>query len=228
MTDEEIRNEGIRSERRKNKRNIEYSKNLETIGLSELHWTQAREGRTLKSLWEKISFVCRDDKGNFTPLAVAFVIIMLLVTVSVTKFMELWITASGVRDAFEEAMISVVTENYNETYHCVREGYAGGYEPTGYGFYESVDLGNVSGRLGNLLGLTTSGGKLVKVNDHGESDFEISEINVSVSNTHLRTGGEVFAAEGTLLLEIPLRFEGRVVFRIPIRLKVKARMREKF
>ena len=172
--------------------------------------------------------VSHDVKGNFTPLAVALVIIMLLVTVSVTKFMELWITASGVRDAFEEAMISVVTENYNETYHCVREGYAGGYEPTGYGFYESVDLGNVSGRLGNLLGLTARDDKLVKVNDHGDPDFEISEINVSVSNTHLRTGGEVFSAEGTLLLEIPLRFEGRVMFQIPIRLKVKARMREKF
>lgn len=169
-----------------------------------------------------------DCSGNFTPLAVAMVIIILLVTISITKFMELWITASGVRDAFEEALISVVTENYNETYHCVREGYAGGYEPTGYGFYESVDLGNVNGRLGNILGLTLRGDKLVKVNDHGESDFELSKIDISVNNTHIRTGGEVFSAEGTLLLEIPLRFEGRVMFQIPIRLKVRARMREKF
>ena len=218
MTDEEIRNG----------QNGENLNGQGTIGLKEFCWTRARDGKTLKALWKRIWIITRDVKGNFTPLAVALVIILLLVTVSVTKFMELWITASGVRDAFEEAMISVVTENYNETYHCVREGYAGGYEPTGYGFYESVDLGNVSGRLGNLLGLTTSGGKLVKVNDYGESDFELSEIEVSVSNTHLRNGGEVFSAEGTLLLEIPLRFEGRVMFRIPIRLKVKARMREKF
>ena len=72
MTDEEIRNNGIGSEGRKNERTIEYSKNLETIGLTEFHWTQAREGRTLKSLWERISLVCRDNKGNFTPLAVVF------------------------------------------------------------------------------------------------------------------------------------------------------------
>lgn len=209
------------------RRNGENLKLQGMTGLKEFHWTQAR-GSTLKELWKRILIVSRDVKGNFTPLAVAMVIIILLVTVSVTKFMELWITASGVRDAFEEALISVVTENYNETYHCVREGYAGGYEPTGYGFYESVDLGNVSGRLGNLLGLTARSDKLVKVNDHGDADFEISEINVFVSNTHLRTGGEVFSAEGTILMEIPLRFEGRVMFQIPIRLKVKARMREKF
>ncbi|MBR3510349.1 MAG: hypothetical protein IKO03_16445 [Lachnospiraceae bacterium] len=215
MTEGEIRNE-------------EKPEGLQISGLKEFRWTRAREGRTLNELWKRIWIISRDVKGNFTSLAVALVIIILLVTVSVTKFMELWITASGVRDAFEETLISVVTENYNETYHCVREGYAGGYEPTGYGFYESVDLGNVSGRLGNLLGLTARGDKLLKVNDHGDLDFEISEINVSVSNTHLRTGGEVFSAEGTLLMEIPLRFEGRVMFQIPIRLKVKARMREKF
>ena len=198
------------------------------LGLKEFRWTGAREGRTPRELWKRILIISRDAKGNFTPLAVTAVIILLLVTVCVTRFMEFWITASGIRDAFEEAIVSVVTENYNETYHCVREGYAGGYEPTGYGFYESVDVGDVSGRLGRLLGLTVRGDKLVKVNDHGDADFELSEIAINVKNTAIRTGGEVFSADGTLLMELPLRFEGRTLFRIPIRLKVKARMREKF
>ncbi len=181
-------------------------------------------GRETKGM----SFFMKDCAGNFTPLAVSLVIIMLLLTLSVTKFMELWITASGVKDAFEEAIISVVTENYNETYHCVREGYAGGYEPTGYGFYASVDLGDVSGRLAGLLGLTQLGGRLVKRNGNGETDFQISDISVTVQNTQIRNGGGVFSAEGTLLLEIPVRFEEREIFVIPITLKVKAKMREKF
>ena len=176
----------------------------------------------------KLALLLRDDAGNFTPLAVAFVIILLLATVSVTKFMELWITASGVKDAFEEAIISVVTENYNETYHCVREGYAGGYEPTGSGFYASVDLGDVSGRLELLLGLTRRGDRLVKQNADGEVEWQIGEISVDVNNTSIRTGGEVFSADGELLLEIPLKYEGRTLFIIPLHLKVKARMREKF
>lgn len=176
----------------------------------------------------EIRKVIKDKAGNVVPLAVAVVIVMLTVAVCVTKFMELWIMAAGVRDAFEEAIIAVVTENYNETYHCVREGYAGGYEPTGNGFYASVDLGDVSGRLERLLGLAKRGDRLVKLNSDGETDFQIGEISVAVNNTAIRTGGEVFSADGELLLEIPLKYEGRTIRVIPIRLKVKARMREKF
>lgn len=176
----------------------------------------------------KLRSVMADQAGNFTPLAVSLVIIMLLVTLSVTKFMELWITAAGVRDSFEEAIISVVTDNYNETYHCVREGYAGGYEPAGYGFYASVDQGDVSGRLAGLLGLTRQGDGLVKPNADGGMDLQVSGISVTVQNTQIRNGSGVFSAEGTLLLEIPVRFEDRELFMIPLRLKVKARMREKF
>ena len=188
-----------------------------------------RVGRNLACIViRKSCSVMADQAGNFTPLAVSLVIIMLLVTLSVTKFMELWITATGVRDSFEEAIISVVTDNYNETYHCVREGYAGGYEPTGYGFYASVDQGDVSGRLAGLLGLTRQGDGLVKRNADGETQWQVSDISVSVLNTQIRNGSGVFSAEGTLLLEIPVRFEDRELFVIPVRLKVKARMRERF
>lgn len=188
-----------------------------------------RVGRNLTCIViRKLRSVMADQAGNFTPMAVSLVIIMLLVTLSVTKFMELWITAAGVRDSFEEAIISVVTDNYNETYHCVREGYAGGYEPAGYGFYASVDQGDVSGRLAGLLGLTRQGDGLVKRNASGEAQWRISGISVTVQNTQIRNGSGVFSAEGTLLLEIPVRFEDRELFMIPLRLKVKARMREKF
>lgn len=188
-----------------------------------------RVGRNLTCIViRKSRSVMADQAGNFTPLAVSLVIIMLLVTLSVTKFMELWITAAGVRDSFEEAIISVVTDNYNETYHCVREGYAGGYEPTGYGFYASVDQGDVSGRLAGLLGLTRQGDKLLKRNPDGETQWQVSDVSVSVLNTQIRNGSGVFSAEGTLLLEIPVRFEDRELFVIPVRLKVKARMRERF
>jgi len=68
----------------------------------------------------------------------------------------------------------------------------------------------------------------VKRNGNGETDFQISDISVTVQNTQIRNGGGVFSAEGTLLLEIPVRFEERELFVIPITLKVKARMREKF
>lgn len=168
-----------------------------------------------------------NETGNITPLAVALVIAMLLLMLVIAEWLRLVIMASGVKDAFEEAIISVVTENYNETYHCVREGYAGGYEPTGSGFYESVDVGDVRGRLSRLLGLKTSGANLVK-EEEAREEYRIGEIAVTVKNTHLRSGGEKFSADGELMLSLPVWFNGRKVFTIPIRLKVRALMREKF
>ncbi|MCR4597455.1 MAG: hypothetical protein K5678_00310 [Acetatifactor sp.] len=169
----------------------------------------------------------RDKSGKSTPLAGAVVIALRLLMLVITEGLKIAVIMSGVKDAFEEAVISVVTENYNETYHCVREGYAGGYEPTGAGFYESLDLGDVRGRLSGLLGLTPEGDALVKKVD-GQTEYRVSGIATSVQNTHLRTGGEKFTAQGELLLEIPVRFEGREVYAIPIRIAVKALMREKF
>ncbi len=175
---------------------------------------------------KKVKALFFDRSGYAYPLAVAVVIALLMLTLVIAEWLRLFVIASGVKDAFEEAIISVVTENYNETYHCVREGYAGGYEPVGGGFYASVDYGDVRGRLGNLLGMRADGDVLVKETD-GKTEFSISEVVVSVNNVGIRSRGE-FSAEGKLHLVIPVWFNGRVVFSVPLDLKVKARMREKF
>ena len=54
---------------------------------------------------------------------------MLFIILGVSEYMRLVITAAGIKDAMESAVVSVVNDNYNEVYHGVREGYAAGYEP---------------------------------------------------------------------------------------------------
>lgn len=61
--------------------------------------------------------------------------------------MRLVITAAGIKDAMESAVISTVNDNYNEVYHSVREGYAAGYEPDGESFSASVDYGDIYSRM---------------------------------------------------------------------------------
>lgn len=175
---------------------------------------------------KKVKTLFCDRSGNAYPMTVAFVIVLLLLMLVITEWLRLYVIAFGVKDAFEEAIISVVTENYNETYHCVREGYAGGYEPVGGGFYASVDYGDIRGRLGSLLGMRADGESLVK-DVNGNAEFTVSGIVVTVNNTGIRSGGE-FSAEGELHLVIPVWFNGREVLSVPVDLKVKARMREKF
>ena len=62
------------------------------------------------------------------PAAVAAAIAMLFIILGVSEYMRLVITAAGIKDAMESAVVSVVNDNYNEVYHGVREGYAAGYE----------------------------------------------------------------------------------------------------
>jgi len=176
----------------------------------------------------KIGNILRDKKGEMFPITVAIAICLMFLLLAAAEYFKLMITASGVRDAYEEAMIAVVTDNYNEVYACVREGYAAGYIPTGYGFNASVDNGDVEERLSNLLGLTESGGTLNKVTDAGNIQYKISNIDVSVSNTPLLRSGQKFYAEGSMTLTIPVFFAGHRLFEVPINLKVKALMREVF
>ena len=91
------------------------------------------------------------------PAAVAAAIAMLFIILGVSEYMRLVITAAGIKDAMESAVVSVVNDNYNEVYHGVREGYAAGYEPDDTGFTASVDHGDIYGRMCFLLGLEEDG-----------------------------------------------------------------------
>ena len=48
------------------------------------------------------------------PAAVAAAIAMLLIILGVSEYMRLVITAAGIKDAMESAVVSVVNDNYNE------------------------------------------------------------------------------------------------------------------
>ena len=171
----------------------------------------------------------KDKKGSMFPFTVAIVIALMFILLGVCEYMKLMITVSGIKDAYEEAIISVVNDNYNEVYHCVREGYAGGYEPSGgAGFHSSIDTGNVEGRLCSLLGLAESGGVCRKLSPGGTLQYQLSGISVSVHNTPMVRSGDKFYADGVLLLEIPVEFAGRTITYMPVNLKVRAALKEVF
>ena len=92
------------------------------------------------------------------PAAVAAAIVMLFIILGVSEYMRLVITAAGIKDAMESAVVSVVNDNYNEVYHGVREGYAAGYEPDDAGFTASVDHGDIYGRkrMGTVMSAITT------------------------------------------------------------------------
>lgn len=182
----------------------------------------------MKKYGKRMAALLKDRKGNMTPLVVAVAVCMLLIILGVSEYMRLVITAAGIKDAMESAVISTVNDNYNEVYHSVREGYAAGYEPDGESFRASVDYGDIYGRLCFLLGLEEDGDGYVRVGSGGEQEYRVSNLTVSIPNTALGAGRGSYFADAAVRLEVPVRFAGKIITNMSINLKVRAAYTEKF
>lgn len=176
----------------------------------------------------KAGRLLKNKQGNMVPLAVAVSLGILFIILGVMEYMRLVITAAGIKDATESAIISVVNDNYDEVYHSVREGYAAGYIPDEETFTAAVDHGDVYGRLGFLLGLDEDGDGYVRFNNGGEKEYRISGLQISIPNTPIASAGGTYYADASLKMEIPVRFGGRILTDMTITLKVRAAYKEKF
>ena len=182
----------------------------------------------MRKFWKRAVALLKDRKGNMMPLVVAVTIGMLFIILGITEYMRLVITAAGIKDAMESAIISTVNDNYNEVYHSVREGYAAGYEPYGEGFVSSVDYGDIYGRLCFLLGLEEEGDGYVRIGNDGETEYRLSGLSVSIPNTALGGVGGAYYADASIQLEVPVWFAGRLITDMSIIIKNRAVYREKF
>lgn len=182
----------------------------------------------MRKLKKMIAVLLKDRKGNMMPLVVAVTICMLIIILGITEYMRLVITAAGIKDAMESAVISTVNDNYNEVYHSVREGYVAGYEPDEESFMPSVDYGDIYSRMCFLLGLEEDGDGYVRINNGGEREYRLSNLSVSIPNTALGEGGGSYYADASIKLEVPVRFAGKNITNMTINLKVRAAYTEKF
>ena len=177
---------------------------------------------------KKSKVLLKDRKGNMMPMVVTVTLGMFLVILGVSEYMRLMITAAGVKDAMESAVISTVNDNYNEVYHSVREGYAAGYEPYGGSFVSSVDYGDIYSRLCFLLGLEEEGDGYVRMGNDEEIEYRLRGLSVSIPNTALGGIGSAYYADASIQLEVPVRFAGRLITDMSIIIKNRAVYREKF
>ena len=102
--------------------------------------------------------ILKDRRGVAFPLIIAIVLVLVMLMCCISEYFRLLIVAQGVRDAVQEAVISTVNDNYDDVYHGVREGYSGAYQPLAGDFEESLDYGDIYGRLDDILGLTYRSG----------------------------------------------------------------------
>lgn len=157
--------------------------------------------------------VLKSQSGNGIPLAAAVSLFLVMTMLGIMEYSRLMIISSGVKAAMQEAVISVVNDNYNEIYHSVREGYAAGYEPWGGSFEDSVDEGDVYGRLGDLLGLNYEGNYLTGRLPDGGIEYKVGQLSVEIPNSNLAPSmnGQSYEVITTVRLEVPVSFLQKVL-----------------
>lgn len=178
---------------------------------------------------EKCKRLFLDKEGNGMPLVAAVTLALLMLVLVIMQFARLMIVSAGVKDAMQEAIISTINDNYADVYHAVREGYAAGYQPTDGSFEESLDYGDIYGRLDGLLGLQEDDGYHCKVASDGATEFRITDLRVNIHNAGLASGDtSSFEAEATVRLEVPVSFLQKMLPDMTITVRGKAAYTPKF
>lgn len=171
---------------------------------------------------KRLCAVLGNRRGNSFPLVICITLALVILFCGISEYFRLLIVAQGVRDAVQTAVISTVNDNYDDVYHGVREGYSGAYQPMAGDFEESLDYGDIYGRLDGILGLSSGDGYHTKRTPAGQMEFRVWNLNVVIRNAPIAGGEQAharFEADCTIQLEVPVSFGGQLL--PPMRITVK-------
>ncbi|WP_207736178.1 hypothetical protein [Fusibacter ferrireducens] len=170
--------------------------------------------------------ILKNKQGNAALYAIVVALCLILLFTVISEYFRLQMIASGVRDALQSSVIAIATENYDEVYNGLREGYSGGYQRNETGSWEErVDSGAVFMKLSNKLGLINgtkySGGYL---------EYRLYDLDVQINNAPFATrdNDNRFESEAWVTLLVPLSFGWEHLPPMKIRLKVNAGYSPKF
>ncbi len=188
-----------------------------------------KKGLRRKAIFFRGKALAGDKSGNSTPTIIALILGLLFLICAMSEFFRLMIIAQGVRDGLQQAVISVATTNYDETYRGLREGYSGGYRLSGEQWVEDLDYDDVYYRLDSLLGTERDGNYHIKEQDGGY-EYRLSGLRVEIINTGLAPGSASrnFETDARITIEIPMSFGWGVVPPVTMELRTKAAYMPKF
>ena len=174
----------------------------------------------------RICDILTSKRGTSFPLVAAVTLALVIVFCGISESIRMMIVAQGVRDAVQSAVVSTINDNYDNVYHGVREGYSGAYQPGASEFEESLDYGDMYGRLDQLLGLRKEGGYHVKYAGD-DVEFRLSGLSVNLKNMPLAPASpdnsKGLLADAAIKLEVPVSFGGKTLPPMAIKLRVQAK-----
>ncbi|KPI52985.1 hypothetical protein KW95_04335 [Clostridioides difficile] len=159
----------------------------------------------------EIKNILKKEDGNATSIVICIIVVVIMIFFCIcAEYLRLALITKGIRDAFEKSLIAVATENYDETYPCLREGYGAAYQLNKTDEWkENVDRGEVENKLKEALKLTEEEGHYIKYND-SNVEYTLSDLKVEVTNRQLAPNNsskvKKYEVRGSVILKIPPSF----------------------
>lgn len=149
-----------------------------------------------------------NEEGNTTPLTIALILIFLFIICTIAEVFRISLIVQGVRDALQQATISVATANWDEAYNGLREGYSGGYVLFDDEWEENLEEEKIYEQLDEILGTEEKEeGHRKKIREENH-EYLLSELKAEVINVPLRLeqASENLKVEASIKIKIPFSF----------------------
>ncbi|MBW7573173.1 Ig-like domain-containing protein [Caproiciproducens faecalis] len=162
------------------------------------------------------------DKSGSTIIIIPFLVLgVIILGTTMWEYSRLNTVAQGSRDAVQSAITQACTEQYDQLYPGLREGYSGGYKLESTDWTENVDLININSKIDAKLG-TSNGTKT----SNGKTEYKISNMSVQLHNAPLAPDNpditQQFIGTATYTLTVPLSFGWSALPPMVVPMKVTA------
>ena len=135
----------------------------------------------MKRLKERIRYCFKSEAGDGYVYAAVLVIILMLFMLVMGEYLRLYSTAVAIRNAMDEAVRHVVTDNWTEVFPGTREGYGGSASPG------RLEDKSVAAEIAGILNATQKGG-LYSYETEGQTVYSVRDVELKMSNADFTEG----------------------------------------
>lgn len=172
----------------------------------------------------------KNNKGMSYILAVVLILVVFIMLSFLLEYLTITASTKQIKNALENAVVSVSLDNSPYTYSSQREGYTGAYTKENGSWAVKISNGDVYAKLKDNLHLTQNGGSYIKYSGQ-RVDFILSNLNVQAIGAEFLSAGDttkMFQAKISIDVEIPVMFLGNKITSIKTTVDCKSKYTYKF
>lgn len=177
------------------------------------------------STLKRVKQILKSRRGTAFPLIMLVTMSLLLVVAVALQISIINSITAGVKNEVQGDLNDDVQNNYTSVYYGNREENTAGYTPDGSGNWTDKTTSGLIQKVQNHYGLDDS---LRRLDSSGNIRFQITNLNVSVSNPQTQNISSHYMETATYTLKIPVFVAGNALPSFSIRQTAKSGSTNRF